>query len=206
MTNILLYITAYLIGGVPFGFLLAKFYAKVDVRKSGSGGIGATNVLRVIKEKDPTLAKKVSIITLLLDVFKGIFILLIAKFIFQVSTSTLWTLALLAVIGHCFSPFLKFEGGKGVATGMGVMMFLVPISTLVGLVTWAISAKVIKISSISSLLGLLALIVASYLIPNQTNIEIINSHSPILIIAFIIFYKHIPNIIRLFQGKEGRVV
>ncbi len=206
MTNILLYITAYLIGGVPFGFLLAKFYAKVDVRKSGSGGIGATNVLRVIKEKDPTLAKKVSIITLLLDVFKGIFILLIAKFIFQVSTSTLWTLALLAVIGHCFSPFLKFEGGKGVATGMGVMMFLVPISTLVGLLTWAISAKVIKISSISSLLGLLALIVASYLIPNQINIETINSHSPILIIAFIIFYKHIPNIIRLFQGKEGRVV
>ncbi len=198
-TNVQFFIAAYLVGGIPFGLLLAKKFAGVDVKKSGSGSIGATNVLRVVKETNPALAKKLGAITLALDAFKGIFILLIASYIFNLSESTLWGVAVLAVIGHCYSPYLGFEGGKGIATGMGVMAFMLPIETALALVVWAVLAKTIKISSISSLSGVLVLAISSFYIHPQM------PHAPVIFICFILFYKHIPNIIRLFNGEEKRV-
>jgi len=137
--------------------------------------------------------------TLALDALKGIVVLAVAYFA-GMSEATLWGIAVLAVVGHCFSPYLNFEGGKGVATGMGVLMFMLPVETLIALVVWAIGAKVIKISSLSSLAGLLALVAASFVLKPEL------AHTPIILIAFIIFYKHIPNIIRLFKGEEKRVV
>ena len=198
-TNAQFFILAYLIGGIPFGMLLAKKYAGVDVKESGSGSIGATNVLRVVKEKDPKLAKKLGIATLALDAFKGVFVLVIAYFI-GLSEATLWGIAVLAVVGHCFSPYLNFEGGKGIATGMGVMMFMLPLETIIALVVWGISAKTIKISSLSSLLGVASLLASSFIIHPQM------AHAPVVIIVFILFYKHIPNIIRLINGEEKRVI
>jgi len=109
----------------------------------------------------------------------------------------------LAVLGHCFSPFLLFEGGKGVATGFGVLLMMLPLASLIAIVVWFVSAKVLKISSLSSLIGLVALIVASYII--HPDIAVIHTHAPIWIIAFIIFYKHTPNILRLFNREEQRV-
>jgi len=198
-TNVQFFIAAYLVGGIPFGLLLAKKFAGVDVKQSGSKSIGATNVLRVVKESNPTLAKKLGAATLALDALKGIVVLIVAYFM-GMSESTLWAISVLAVIGHCFSPYLNFEGGKGIATGMGVMMFMLPLETVIALVIWAVLAKTLKISSISSLLGLAGLVVSSfYLHPNM-------AHAPILFIAFILLYKHIPNIIRLIQGEEKRLV
>ncbi|WP_373072662.1 glycerol-3-phosphate 1-O-acyltransferase PlsY [Sulfurimonas sp.] len=198
-TNVQFFILAYLVGGIPFGLLLAKYFAGVDVKSSGSGSIGATNVLRVVKETNPALAKKLGAATLALDALKGIAVLLIAMAI-GLSESTLWGIAVLAVIGHCFSPYLNFEGGKGVATGMGVMMVMLPIETIIALVVWAIAAKVIRISSLSSMTALLALVVASFVLKPDM------PHAPVLLIAFILFYKHIPNFIRLFKGEEKRVI
>ncbi len=198
-----LYLAAYLISGIPFGYLLAKYIGGVDIKKEGSGNIGATNVLRVLKKKDEKLAKKLGAITLLLDALKGAIIVLIAKYL-GASYETLWTIAVLSVLGHCYSPFLKFEGGKGVATGFGVLLVLIPIPTLIALIVWFISAKVLKISSLSSLIALLAvLIVSKILYPN--GLPHINSFAPLYIIAFIIFYKHIPNIKRLLKKEEGKV-
>ncbi len=197
--NVQFYILAYLAGGIPFGLLLAKWFAGVDVKASGSGSIGATNVLRVVKETNPSLAKKLGAATLALDALKGIIVLLIAMTV-GVSESTLWAIAVLAVIGHCFSPYLGFEGGKGVATGMGVMMVMLPLETIIALVVWAIGAKVIRISSLSSMTALVALVIASFVLKPEM------PHAPVLIIAFILFYKHIPNFIRLFKGEEKRVI
>jgi len=121
--NIIFYIAAYLIGGIPFGLILARFFAGVDVKSSGSQSIGATNVLRVVKERDPALAKKLAIATLTLDAFKGVAVLLVAK-LTGMPDATLWAIAVLAVAGHCFSPYLMFEGGKGIATGVGVLAFI----------------------------------------------------------------------------------
>jgi glycerol-3-phosphate acyltransferase PlsY len=202
--NIQFYIIAYLVGGIPFGLILAKYFAKIDVTSAGSGSIGATNVLRVLKEEKPKLAKKIAIATLACDVLKGILVLMVAKFIMNLSTETLWTIAILSVLGHCYSPYLKFEGGKGVATGMGVLFFMLPIETSLALLVWAIAAKTVKVSSVSSLMAILTLVFSSFVIHPQIND--IQTHAPVLVIGFIIIYKHIPNIVRIFKGAEKRVV
>ncbi len=198
-TNVQFYIAAYLIGGIPFGLLLAKKFAGVDVKASGSGSIGATNVLRVVKESNPALAKKLGIATLALDALKGVAVLLVAYFM-GLSEATLWGIALLAVLGHCFSPYLGLNGGKGIATSMGVMMFMLPQETLIALVVWAVLAKTVKISSVSSLTGVLALLISSFYIHPAI------AHAPIVLIVVILFYKHIPNIVRLFSGQEKAVI
>jgi len=201
MENLLFYLIAYLAGGIPFGYLLVKYKYGIDVRKEGSGNIGATNVLRVLKDKKPEVAKKVAAMALAFDALKGAIVILIAK-LFGMSLETQYTIAVLAVIGHCFSPFLNFQGGKGVATTAGVMLVLLPIEAIIGLIVWFIMAKVTKISSISSLTGILVGIASSYFIhPNLFE----GSHAPLVIIGIIVFYKHIPNIVRLIQGKEGKV-
>ncbi len=198
-TNIQFFILAYLVGGIPFGLLLAKQFAGVDIKNAGSQSIGATNVLRVVKEKDPKLAKKLGAATLALDALKGFIILVIGHFV-GLSEATLWGMAVLAVLGHCFSPYLNFEGGKGIATGMGVLLFMLPYETLIALVVWFIMAKTVRISSLSSLTGVLALLAASFIIhPNMP-------HAPVILITVILFYKHIPNIIRLLKGEEKRVI
>ena len=198
-TNVQFFILAYLIGGIPFGLLLAKKFAGVDIKESGSGSIGATNVLRVVKETNPSLAKKLGIATLALDAFKGVLVLAIA-YSLGLSEATLWGIAVISVVGHCFSPYLGFEGGKGIATGMGVMMFMLPAETLIALLVWAISAKTIKISSVSSLTGVAALLIASFFIHPEM------AHAPVVLIVFLLFYKHIPNLIRVFNGEEKRIV
>lgn len=197
--NVQFYLLAYLIGGIPFGLILAKLFAGVNIKAQGSRSIGATNVLRVVKERDPVLAKKLGIATLALDALKGIAILLIAK-LFGLSEAAQWGVALLAVAGHCFSPYLWFEGGKGIATGMGVMLVMLPLETMIALAVWGIMAKTVRISSLSSLTGVLALLIASFVLHPAM------AHAPVILIVVILFYKHIPNIVRLINGEEKRVV
>ncbi|MGD9969819.1 MAG: glycerol-3-phosphate 1-O-acyltransferase PlsY [Sulfuricurvum sp.] len=196
--NVQFYLAAYLIGGIPFGLILAKLFAGVNIKESGSKSIGATNVLRVVKESNPALAKKLGAATLALDAIKGIAVVLAAKY-FGMDESVQWMVAVLAVVGHCFSPYLWFEGGKGVATGMGVMAIMLPIETVIALIVWGAAAKIIRISSLSSMLGLLGLVVASFVLrPDMF-------HAPVLFIAFILVYKHVPNFIRLIRGEEKRI-
>jgi len=200
--NILFYILAYLVGSIPFGLLLAKKFAGVDVQASGSKSIGATNVLRVVKQKDPALAKKLGIATVILDALKGAVVILIAM-MYGMSLETLWAIAVISVLGHCYSVYLNFEGGKGVATGLGVFLVLIPIPTIIGAIVWGFCAKVLKISSISSLLGLVGVVISAIFLSNNLGVD---SNAPMYIITFIIFYKHIPNIVRLIKGEEGKVV
>ncbi len=200
--NILLYMSAYLLSAIPFGYLLAKKFAGVDVKSEGSGNIGATNVLRVVKQKDEKLAKKLGAATLLLDALKGMVVILVAKAL-GAPEGVLWTLAVLSVVGHCFSIFLAFEGGKGVATGFGVLLVMMPIPALIAIAVWGISSKGLKIVSLSSLIGLVAFVIASYMMyPDMVGV---GSHAPIWIIAGIIFYKHIPNLVRVFNKEELKV-
>ena len=142
--NILFYLIVYIISGVPFGYLLAKQFAGVDIKNEGSGNIGATNVIRVVKEKDPKLAKILGGVTFFLDAIKGVIVILIAQML-GAPEGVLWTIAVLAVLGHCFSLFLSFEGGKGVATGFGVLLIMMPIPALIAIVIWFGAAKGLKI-------------------------------------------------------------
>ncbi|TKX32686.1 glycerol-3-phosphate 1-O-acyltransferase PlsY [Campylobacter aviculae] len=203
MENLIIYATAYLLGSIPFGLILAKTFAKVNIQNQGSKSIGATNVLRVVKQSNPVLAKKLAIITIVLDFMKAALPLLILKFL-NYDLNLLWSVAVLAVFGHCYSIYLFFEGGKGVATGAGAMMVLLPLEVMTAFIIWIIVGKIFKISSLASLLALLTFIISSFIF--NYNMEVINTHAPIFIIAFIILYKHIPNIKRLIFKEECKVI
>ncbi len=201
MENIIAYILAYLIGALPFGLIFGKIYGAGDIRQSGSGSIGATNVLRVLKEKNPQVAKKVAIFTFFGDFLKAVIPICVARFL-GFDDRVLWTMAVLSVFGHCFSPYLKFNGGKGIATGVGAIMAMLPLEAVLGLVAWRVVGKLFKISSVASLAGTLTAIGLSFVIhPNLS----INTHAPLLIIGFVIVYKHLGNIGRLLSGKEAKI-
>ena len=201
--NVWCYLAAYLIGAIPSGLLIGKYLAGVNIKESGSGSIGATNVLRVLKEQNPKKAKKLAILTIVCDVLKGVVPILIAKFL-GFDPNVLWAMAVFAVLGHCFSPYLGFEGGKGVATAAGVLAIFIPLELLIAVIAWFISGKAIKISSVASFIAIIALVIAMYIIHPQ--MPHINTHTPVFVIIFIIIYKHIPNIVRLIKGEEKRVI
>ncbi|WP_273212416.1 glycerol-3-phosphate 1-O-acyltransferase PlsY [Helicobacter rodentium] len=201
--NGIFYTLAYLVGGIPFGLLYGKYLGGVDIRQVGSGSIGATNVLRALKETNPKIAKKVAILTMLSDALKGVFILMVAK-AFGISYEAQWMMAFLVVVGHCFSPFLKLEGGKGVASSVGVIAVFLPLEALLGLVIWFVVGKLLKISSLASLFGVICGVGSSFFL--HPEIPHITTHTPLILIMCIVLYKHIPNIIRLIQRKEQKVL
>ena len=203
MENLIIYALAYLLGSVPFGLILAKVLAKVDIKNQGSKSIGATNVLRVVKKANPNLAKKLAIATIILDFAKAFIPLMVLKFL-NYDLNLLWSVAVLTIFGHCFSLYLFFEGGKGIATGAGAMTVLLPLEVLSAFVLWLVVGKVFKISSLASLMGLLAFITTSFVF--NYNMPVINTHAPVFIIAFIILYKHLPNIKRLLFKEECKVI
>ena len=203
MENLTIYALAYLLGSVPFGLILARVFAKVDIKNQGSKSIGATNVLRVVKEANPNLAKKLAIATIILDFAKAFIPLMVLKFL-NYDLNLLWSVAVLTIFGHCFSLYLFFEGGKGIATGAGAMAVLLPLEVLSAFVLWLVIGKVFKISSLASLMGLLAFITTSFVF--NYNMPVIDTHAPVFIIAFIILYKHLPNIKRLLFKEECKVI
>ena len=190
----------YSIGSISFGFILSKLFGYGDIRKIGSGNIGATNVLR-------TGNKKLAALTLLLDAFKGAaLILLIFGATAQPIQNELFDqyyfcmmIGLGAVIGHCFPIWLKFKGGKGVATALGVLLAAVPYAGLAACLTWLITAKITKISSLSAL-------VAMAIAPIITLI-FYGTHAAIIctLITALIFYRHKENIKRLRNGTEPKI-
>lgn len=196
------YILAYIVGGIPFGYIIVKLAAGLDLRTIGSGSIGATNVFRALDSKDPKLAKKLALLTILCDAFKGAAVILIAKLL-DLPIQTQWAIALLAVFGHCFSPFLKFEGGKGVSTLVGSIIVFFPLECILGLIAWFIVGKVFKISSAASIAGVgvgcLLMVILHDTIPG------INTWTPLVLAVLIVFYKHIPNIIRLIRREENKI-
>lgn len=209
--NVIFYLLAYLCGGIPFGLILCKVFFGISLRELGSGSIGATNVYRVIKEIDPQKAKFFSILTIILDAIKGLIVVMLAK-IFGLSYETQWMIALLSVIGHCYSPYLNFTGGKGVATAIGSVFLLIPIEGGLGLLIWFLVGKFFKISSLSSLAGVLSGLILTFIIPyalplpQSINIVAqINSHAPVVLIGALILYTHIPNILRLIKKEEQKI-
>jgi len=200
--NMVFYILTYIICSIPFGMVLTKLFTDLDLRSLGSGSIGATNVLRVLKKENHPQAKKLAIATLLLDLFKAIILLSIAKYVFNLSDSVLWFMGFISIIGHCYSVFLLFEGGKGVATFFGVALFMMPLETLIGAIIWGLSAKFIKISSISSLLATFSIILTAYIF-NFSNTDTL---IPIILMFIIVLSQHTSNITRLFNNEEKQVI
>ena len=196
-----IFLFGYFLGSIPFGLILTKISGLGDIRKIGSGNIGATNVLR-------TGNKKLALITLLLDGGKGAIAIYLITIIstkvfnnnFDIVEFYQCTIAISAVIGHCFPIWLRFKGGKGVATGFGVILSLNLIIGIVALLIWVLIAKVFKISSMSAL-------IAYFLIPILMlyfETELIYFLSS-LIISLICFVQHRENIKRLINRSEPEI-
>lgn len=188
-----IWIAAYLLGAVPFGLIIARNFAGIDVRKEGSGNIGATNVAR-------TTNKWLGIATLMLDALKGAAPVLISAHALHQPIEVSAGAALAAVLGHVFPIYLLFRGGKGVATAAGVFIALTPISTLIAVAVFAVVAAVTRVVSISSLIAALVLLGAVWRIDGR--IEVL--YVAIAVVA-LIFVRHAGNISRLLRRTEHRV-
>ncbi|GBR51366.1 hypothetical protein AA106555_0520 [Neokomagataea thailandica NBRC 106555] len=197
--NVILYgAIAYFLGSIPFGLLLTAASGGGDIRKIGSGNIGATNVLRTGK-------KGIAAATLLLDALKGVLAVLLAAHLCPDHTAeAMAAAAFCAVLGHCFPIWLGFKGGKGVASGLGVIWAL---SWPVGLAASILWLAVARFSRISSAGALTAFLAAPLLMIAMVGSPPLASPFPIatLGISTIIWLRHYSNIIRLLNGTEPRV-
>jgi glycerol-3-phosphate acyltransferase PlsY len=182
--------TAYLLGSVPTGLLLGKAYG-IDVRKEGSGNIGATNLYR-------TVGRKVGVITLIGDCLKGLIPVLVVKFSSMPAEYAAWV-GLAAFCGHVFSVFLKFKGGKGVATALGVFLALAPLAVGIALVVFVVLMLLWRYVSLGSIAAA-ATMPAAVLLLGGGNVMI----AVTLIIAMVVIAKHHENIRRLLAGTENR--
>ena len=180
---------SYLLGSIPFGFILTKIFIKKDIRKSGSGNIGASNVLR-------SGGKFLGLLTLLLDGAKGYFAILITINNFQ---DYLILSASLTFMGHLFPIWLKFKGGKGVATYLGILFAINFILAIVFILTWIIIILISKYPSLASLVSTFIVLVVNFIFNGMYQ-------SFILILFFLlILYSHKSNIQRLKAGTENKI-
>ena len=186
----ILYLLAYLCGSIPFGMLIAKTQ-NIDIREHGSGNIGATNVTRV-------MGKKLGLITLIGDVLKGWVIVFLASQWFEKPTFIALA-GFMVFFGHLYSIFLKFKGGKGVATGLGVFSFLMPLSTLFSAGIFILSLKVSGYVSLSSILAAIALPILGIFFKMPLPYIYLAS-----IVVLFTLQKHHENIIRIVQGTEAK--
>jgi glycerol-3-phosphate acyltransferase PlsY len=191
MMPLLALVVAYLVGGIPFGYLLVRLKSGQDVRSMGSGNIGATNVLR-------TSGRWVAVATLVLDIGKGFFAVWLAARL--AGDSVTWTsLAALAVMaGHAYPVFLKFQGGKAVASFIGAFLYLTPIPLLATLVVFVIVVAATRHISMGSIIAAAGLPLATWLIMHPPAPIVLAS----LIAAVFIVSRHRSNIQRIRAGKE----
>ena len=191
--TVLLSIVAYLIGSIPTGIVVAKILGAPDPRAVGSGNIGATNVGRVA-------GKAAGIITLVGDVLKGFLIILLAFYIFGNSPKEISIAGLAVFLGHLFPVFLKFKGGKGVATTLGVFLAIGPLQAILALIIFIILVAIFKYVSVASM-------IASVSIPLMLNLSPATSpYVPLAaVISVLIILKHSDNIKRLIQGTENKI-
>ncbi len=193
-SDILAIVLAYFFGAVPFGYLIAKRAHGGDIRTSGSGSIGATNVMR-------SVGRGAGLATLLLDVAKGYAAVAVAAQLSHGRPRTVVIASFAAIVGHVFPVFLRFRGGKGVATGVGVYLALAPKGVLAVLVIWAITVAVWRYVSLGSILGTAAFPLCAYVIyrpPLEMTLGMIAG-------ATLIVLKHWGNIGRLVAGTESRL-
>jgi glycerol-3-phosphate acyltransferase PlsY len=185
-------ILGYLLGSIPFGLVLTRMAGLGDIRAIGSGNIGATNVLR-------TGNKALAVATLLLDGGKGALAVIAVKLLFPDATILALVAGIAAVIGHNFPVWLKFKGGKGVATTFGLMLGAAPLVGVAACATWLVAALIFRISSLSALIGLaLAPVYAWAMGKNEEAVAF-------AVLGALGWVRHAANIQRLLKGEEPRI-
>lgn len=191
MSEIGMILASYLIGSIPFGLLISKMIGGVDPRGQGSGNIGATNILRVV-------GKKEAILTLICDALKGSTPIFAAGLL-ELQKEAVLFVALAVILGHIFPVFLKFKGGKGVATSFGAFLALTPKIALFALVLWVGGVVLGKYSSIGALTAFGALPFLAFFLRPEPDFILFAS-----IVSVLVYIRHWENIQRLIKGTEGQ--
>ncbi|MDD5456617.1 MAG: glycerol-3-phosphate 1-O-acyltransferase PlsY [Candidatus Margulisbacteria bacterium] len=187
-------IAAYFLGAIPFSYLVGKLRG-VDLLRTGSKSSGATNVYR-------TLGFGYAAFAFFLDAAKGYVAIFCASYILPGQHVFMVVCGLAAILGHTFTPFLKFKGGKGVATGVGVLFFIQPVIAMIGFLLEFIIIFFTRYVSLASILSALVILILAYL----PFFQMPASYIGLITVAVIyIIYKHIPNIKRLIKGQENKV-
>lgn len=193
MTIVLIITSCYLLGSIPFGYIIGKLFKKVDIREFGSGNIGTSNAFRTL---GPFLASLV----LIGDIGKGIFSIYLVRY-FNIDNLLILTIAGLVVIcGHDWSLFLGFKGGKGIATTFGVVFALNPTISILAVTIWVIVLIITKYTSLSSILAMISILVFTILFKQPYEYIVFSA-----IIIVLSIFKHKENIKRLKLGKERKI-
>ena len=193
LLQIIAIVACYFIGAIPFGLLFSRHYSMVDIRTVGSGNIGATNVLR-------TAGKKAAILTLIADCLKGLLPVITVRILFHQEELAVLT-GIAAILGHNFPVYIRFRGGKGVATSFGVVLALSAATGFVCLIAWALAAYIWRYSSLSALcaFAIYPLIVFSI---QPVSVP----HAFFSLFTFsMIYFRHRENIRRLLAGTEPKI-
>lgn len=183
-------VLAYLAGSIPFGIVMARLFGLGDLRKIGSGNIGATNVLR-------TGNKLAALLTLIFDAGKGGFAVLIARAVFAEDAGQIAGFA--AFLGHCFPIYLGFKGGKGVATWLGTLFALAWPVGIAAAMTWLATAGLFRISSLAALVAALLTPLWAWVLGFPTTIALL------VALTVLIYIRHHQNIGRILAGTESRI-
>jgi len=188
MEYLIVGITSYLMGSIPFGFILTKIFLKKDIREIGSGNIGATNALR-------TGNKLVGYSTLILDIVKAIIPVIYVKMNYP---ELIYIASLCAFLGHVFPIWLKFKGGKGVATYVGILFSINILLGLIFVVSWGFVFLILRYSSLSSIIGSLSVPLYLFITTEKSSVIFF------IIMFVLIFFTHRENIIRLKNKEESK--
>ena len=187
---VLAVIFSYLLGSVPSGYIIVKKATGNDIRNMGSGNIGATNTVRVA-------GKKGGIIVLLFDLLKGVIPTLIGYYIGGMNFA--FVCGICALLGHIFPVWLKFKGGKGAATAIGVMFVVSPLSALITILAWLLTLLITRIVSLSTIVATVVLDIAVLILHYDIYYSL-----PVLFASVLVIYRHKDNIKRLLNGTEYR--
>ena len=190
-------LTAYFLGSIPFGLILAELFGGTDVRKSGSGNIGATNVARVV-------GPLAGILTLILDTAKGAGAVLLAEKLSNDSATWMSVAAFAALLGHCFPVWLKFKGGKGVATAAGVFLVLSPLAFVGAIVLFLLVVIFWRYVSLGSVSAAAAMPLLIYFLWAPHHAPPLSVTLGALAAALLIIFKHRTNLQRLLEGAEPK--
>jgi len=190
MSMLIAAVAGYILGSIPFGLVMAKLFGLGDIRQIGSGNIGATNVLR-------TGNKLAAFLTLVLDAGKGAIAVVIARALFGEGAAGV--AGLFAVLGHLFPLFLRFKGGKGVATFLGTLLALSFPAGLAACATWLIMAVIFRISSLSAIMAALLAPVFTFYFYHMHGAALV------AVLSLVVIAKHHANIGRLLKGEEPKI-
>jgi len=199
LTSSIAVLIAYILGSFPTSFIMGKLVKGIDIRDFGSGNVGATNALRI-------LGTKYGVSALVIDMLKGFIAIFIGKLLINEPANLILILiGLAAILGHIFTIFLKFKGGKGVATSAGVFLALTPIAFSIAFLVFILIVAISKYVSLGSIIASIVLLVAEIIINLQNSFADIEVLIMTVVIAFFVIIRHKANIIRLKNGNENKI-